>query len=439
MTELDVTEDDTVRDDTVRGNGARTDCGPRLAVVLTGGGARGAYQVGVLRGLGRLFPDLRFRIVTGVSAGAINAAWLASCPDALGAASEALVDHWDHLHVDDVFLSNLPFLGKNFVRWIFHMASGGSPIGPQVKGFLDTAPLRRLLLRLLAREGDDEGRLVGVGRNLEAGCLDAFALTTVNYGTGQTVSWVEGRDIAGWVLPNRISRESRLTVDHVLASSSLPMLFPAVQLWSSGIAGWYGDGGIRLAAPLSPALHLGADRVLAVSTRYDRSLTEAERSAIADYPPPAQIAGNLMNAIFLDVLDQDARRLERLNGLLRKLPQEERGGLKEVDLVLVRPSEDLGALSAQMEPRLPGAFRFFTRSFGTRQTKSPDFLSLLMFQPDYIARLVEIGERDALAREDDLRRLVGGSDAGSDASSAGDPLSKPGSKGLETADVSTHH
>jgi NTE family protein len=280
-------------------------------------------------------------------------------------------------------------------------------MGPRVKGFLDTSPLRGLLADLLTRPGDASGRLWGVERNVAEGDLAAFALTTVNYGTGQTVTWIEGRDVQPWSLPNRVSRVSALTLDHVMASASLPLLFPAVRLAD----GWYGDGGIRLAAPLSPALHLGADRILAVSTRYDRSPEEASQSAIHGYPPPAQIAGNLMNAIFLDVLDQDARRLERLNGIIQALPEDERGGYREVDLLLVRPSQDLGALSAQFEPRLPKAFRFFTRSFGTRDTKSPDFLSLLMFQPDYIGRLIEIGEADALARADELHRLVHGSDA----------------------------
>lgn len=389
------------------GSGSRP---PKVAVVLTGGGARGAYQVGVLRGMGKLFPELRFRIITGVSAGAINAAWLASCPDPLGASSEALVKHWDDLHVERIFGTDVGSLSLNFVRWVMRFGTGAK-LGPRVRGFLDTAPLRDLLMELIGTEGDSHGRLHGVERNLEAGLLDAFALTTVNYGTGQTVSWVESGRPVSWALPGRLSRQTGLTVDHVLASSALPLLFPAVQLWSSGDSGWYGDGGIRLAAPLSPALRLGADRIIAVSTRYDRSSSEAEQSAIAGYPPPAQIVGNLMNAIFLDVLDQDARRMERINCLLRKLPPEDRDGLKEVDLVLVRPSEDLGALSAQMEPDLPSAFRYFTRSFGTRETKSPDFLSLLMFQSDYIAQLLEIGERDAMAREDELRRLLGGSDA----------------------------
>lgn len=398
---------------------------PRLAVVLTGGGARGAYQVGVLKGLGRIFPDVRFRIVTGVSSGAINAAWLASYAAPLGPSAEKLAEHWKSLEVNRVFKSDVVCLARSFAGWVFRMAFGGTvlgrlrlgehDIGPRVRGFLDTRPLRELLVDLVAYESE-EGRLHDVAENVAAGHLDALALTTVNYGTGQTVTWVEGRDVVPWELPNRLSRHGELGVDHVMASAALPLLFPAVKLDHGDVddaadEGWYGDGGIRLAAPLSPALHLGAERILAVSTRYDRTRAEAEAPTITGYPPPAVIAGNLLNAVFLDVLDQNARRLERVNQLLARLPEDERGGLREVDLALVRPSQDLGALSAEFEPRLPSAFRFFTRSFGTRDTKSPDFLSLLMFQSDYVGRLIEIGEHDALAQEDRLRELVEGSDA----------------------------
>jgi NTE family protein len=210
------------------------------------------------------------------------------------------------------------------------------------------------------------------------------------------VTWVQGEDIKEWERPQRRSRNSVLTVEHVMASAALPLFFPAVELEG----GWYGDGGVRLAAPLSPALHLGARRLLAISTRYDRTGSEADRPAVTGYPPPAQIVGVLMNSIFLDLLDHDALRLERLNRLLERLPPEERMGLKQVDLMVLRPSTDLGRLASQYEPQLPRVFRFLTRGLGTRETESPDFLSLVLFQPDYLRALIEIGERDAEAQHE---------------------------------------
>jgi NTE family protein len=169
---------------------------------------------------------------------------------------------------------------------------------------------------------------------------------------------------------------------------------------------WYGDGGVRLAAPLSPALHLGANRILAISTRYDRTQVESDAPNVVGYPPPAQVLGVLLNAVFLDLVDQDAVRLERLNHLLEELPPDKREGMRPVDLLVVRPSRDLGRLAAEFEPQLPKAFRFMTRGLGTRETKSPDLLSMLMFQPDYIARLIEIGEADAETRRDQIVRLM---------------------------------
>jgi NTE family protein len=187
-----------------------------------------------------------------------------------------------------------------------------------------------------------------------------------------------------------------------MASTALPLFFPAVRLGDA----WFGDGGIRLAAPLSPALHLGASRILAISTRYEPSAIEAASPSIQGYPPPAQVLGILLNAVFLDLIDQDALRLDRLNRLLAELPEERRNGMRIVDLLVIRPSFDLGRLAREFEPRLPRAFRFMTRGLGTRETSSPDILAMLMFQPDYIEHLIEIGRADAAARADEIAEFL---------------------------------
>jgi NTE family protein len=170
---------------------------------------------------------------------------------------------------------------------------------------------------------------------------------------------------------------------------------------------------MRLAAPLSPALHLGASRVLAISTRYGKTAEEEEDPQVRGYPPPAQIVGVLMNSIFLDLLDHDAMRLERLNALLEKLPRDEREGLRPIRLLVTRPSRDLGRMARDYEPQLPRVFRFLTRSLGTRQTRSPDFISLVLFQQDYLNALMEIGEADAEARIDEILAFL--DDEGGDA------------------------
>jgi NTE family protein len=217
------------------------------------------------------------------------------------------------------------------------------------------------------------------------------------------VTWVQGRDVTLWQRPQRRSELASITVEHVMASSSLPMLFPAVRIGTE----WYGDGGVRLTAPLSPALHLGATRILTIATRYSRSREEADRPLTDGYPPPAQVLSVLYNAIFLDLIDEDIMRLERMNRMLDDMPPTDREGMRLVEILVLRPSRDLGKLAGEFEPRLPRAFRYLTRGLGTRRTTSPDILSLLMFQADYLRRLVELGEGDVEANKDRIDAFLG--------------------------------
>lgn len=377
---------------------------PRLALILSGGGARAAYQVGFLSYLAKEFPDVVPPILTGVSAGAVNAAYLASHVEAFPDRVHGLSRLWMDLEMADVFRVDARHLTWQVSRWGLQLVSGGARARPGVQGLVDTEPLRRLLHRVLEAE---DGRLPGVAHNLETGVLDAFALTTTSYGTGRSVTWVqasEGSHIQAWERAHRRSVTAPITVEHVMASAALPLFFPAVRLDRS----WYGDGGIRLTAPLSPAVHLGADRILAISTRYVRSPEEAEEPlAVPGYPPPAQVAGVLLNAVFLDLLDGDALRLQRINELVAKLPPDQRGGMRHVDLLILRPSLDLGLLASEYEIDLPRAFRFLVRGLGTHQTRSADALSLILFQPGYLRRLVALGETDARARREEIAAFLG--------------------------------
>jgi NTE family protein len=359
-----------------------------LGLVLTGGGARGAYQVGVLKWIARRYPDIRVPILTGVSAGAVNAAALAASPGTFPQAVDGIEHLWRSLRVEDVFRVDTWSLARNAMSWSLRLTSGGARGAPRVRGLLDTEPLRKLLKEVLAPVN---GEITGIDYNLARGTLKAVAITTTSYTTGQTVVFTKGEDIVPWSRPQRRTVPGPIGVETIMASSALPIFFPAVKLGDE----WYGDGGIRLAAPLSPALHLGADRILAISTRYDRMDAGSELKEPAGYPPPAQVVGALLNAVFLDLIDQDALRLERLNQLLEKLPEEDRMGMRTVRLMKVRPSRDLGMLAARFEPQLPRGFRFLTRGLGTKEQRSPDVLAMLMFQPDYLGELIDLGERDA--------------------------------------------
>ncbi len=376
------------------------DARPKVALVLTGGGARAAYQVGLLRYLARHYPDFRFDILVGVSAGAINASFLAAHRDDIREVVDGLTDLWLGLTPARVFRVDTAALARSVVRWALRLASGGHRLAPTTRGMVETSPLERLLHDAL--DADPGGRIPGIADNLAQGRLGSLALSSVDWATARTVTWVQGELADGWRRPTRESRPAEITVPHIMASASLPLLFPAV--WVDG--SWFGDGGVRLTYPLSPALHLGADRIIAVSTRFHPIGGGPRPPDTTGYPPPAQVAGVLMNAVFLDQLDQDARRMHYVNRLLREIPGKRDDNLRPVVLAIIRPSEDLGRLAGRFEARLPRPFRFMTRGLGTRQTASPDLLSMLMFQPDYVRALIECGERDAENNRQRLARIL---------------------------------
>jgi NTE family protein len=371
-----------------------------LGLVMGGGGARAAYQVGVLRALARRHPDLEIPVLTGVSAGAINAVHLAAHPGNFQEAVEDLARLWGSLTVEKVFRVDSPSLAWHALRAALQLGSGGLIGGAGIRSLVDTSPLRAFLNEALGVEG---GPIPGIQEKIDAGRLRALGISTSSYSTGRSVTWIAGNPgVEEWERPLRRSRRAEITVEHVMASAALPLFFEAVELEGE----WYGDGGIRLASPLSPVIHLGAHRILAISTRFERTTEEAARPDWTGYPPPAHIMGQLTNAIFLDLLDQDAWRTETVNHLLRKLPPGRRGDFQVLELLTLRPSRDLGRLAGDFEVRLPGLFRFLLRGLGTGELKSPDVLSLLLFEHGYLTRLMEVGERDGEARMGELTAII---------------------------------
>jgi len=374
--------------------------GGPLALVMGGGGARAAYQVGFLRALARAEPRLEVPIITGVSAGGINAAHLAAHPGTFAEAVDDLAKLWGSLTLDQVFEVDSRSLVLNVIRWGLQLISGGLTGPPRIRSLVDTTPLQRFLTRALT---DGTGAIPGIEEKIRSGRLRALAVSTSSFSTGQSVTWVQGESVSEWARPQRRGRLATIRLEHIMASASIPLFFPAVRIGNE----WYSDGGLRLAAPLAPALHLGAERVLAISTRFDRLAREADRPAIRAYPPPAQVIGALMNSIFIDMLDQDAWRVETVNSLLEKVPLEKRDGFRIVRLLTLRPSRDLGRLAKDFESSLPRVFRFLLRGLGTRETESPDVLSFLLFHQEYVRLLMEIGERDGEARLGEVESLLG--------------------------------
>jgi NTE family protein len=373
-----------------------------LALALGGGGARAAYQAGFLQAIGRRFPFVQIPIMTGVSAGAINTAFLANHPANFASRTEHLCELWSQLRTNLVFDASSMSLGSTALRWGMRLISGGSRVAPRPHGMVDTTPLRHFLMKHL--QGAEDGSLPGIVENLDAGRLRAAAITTTNYATSKSVTWVQGRDVPMWNRPMRTSVATRLRIDHVMASSALPLFFPAVNVNDE----WHGDGGIRLTAPLSPALHLGATRILAISTRFQRVHEEPLSAATRAYPAPAHVLGVLMSAIFIDNFDHDAMNLDRLNKLIEAAPEDSRMGLRPVELLIVRPTRDLAKIAGEHEINLPRSFRFMMRGLGTKESKTPDSLSMVLFEPEYINPLIELGRSDAEARMADIEAFLGG-------------------------------
>ena len=359
----------------------------KLGFMLSGGGARAAYQTGVLCHVGERLPDLRVPILTGVSAGAINTGFLGSYRGTFGDATQALRRRWLSLSSEEVFKANPSSLFFNGVRVGSALVGGGSRLAPKIRSLIDTSPLEEFLSRSMAPGA--------IADRLESGEVEAVALTTVSYQTGRTVLFVEGNApirMEPASAHHRVVR-AKLSVNHIMASAAIPLLFPAVKIGQQ----WYGDGSFRSTAPLAPAIELGAGRLFAISARYRRSAPEARQPEHVGYPPAARVLGILLNSVFLDTLDWDAANLRRINRLLARLPEEARRDevLRHVDLQIQRPSRDIGLIAAEFEDRLPRAMRFLVRGLGTSETRSADLLSYLLFDSAYITQLIELGESDA--------------------------------------------
>jgi NTE family protein len=374
------------------------------ALVLSGGGARAAYQVGCLRALSQALPNYRPQILTGVSAGAINATHLAAFQGSWQDSVEALVGLWQHMRTDKVYRTGLgPMMGR-MAHWGLHFVSGGRLGRKDIRGMVQNAPLRSYLQEHLAAD-PATGEICGVDQNLADGWLRALAVMTTNYASGRSEAWVDTLEETIWSGSQVSARPTSLTIDHVMASAALPFFFPAVRLRNH----WHGDGGVRLAAPLSPALRLGAKRILAVSPRVKPQ--RPEEGLATSYPSPGQVAGVMLNAVFLDLLDFDALQMQRINDLLRRIPQQNWGNQRQVDVMVLRPQQDLGQIARQSQPEMPGAFRFFAGGFGGRDEPTADALSMVNFEPGYVGQLIAFGEQDTHERMDEIEAFLRGQDA----------------------------
>lgn len=373
----------------------------RTALILAGGGARAAYQVGVLAAVRELLPDSKrnpFPILCGSSSGAINAAIMAVRAEDFGSGVDFLHEIWANFRAGDVYRADPLGIGLSGIRWMGALALGGffrrSP-----RSFLDNTPLRRLLVRAVPFDR--------IGQAVAHRALHAVSITCSGYNSGQSVTFFQGRaDLEPWNLSQRVGAHVKLGVDHLMASAALPFVFPAVKLNRE----WFGDGSMRQLAPVSPAIRLGADRIMVIGT--GSLAAESELRPHGDrYPSLAQIAGHALSSIFLDSLTMDLDHMARINHALSVIPEEvrRRSGLplRPVDVLVISPSERLDHLAARHVRALPWAMRLLMRGVGAMSRNGGALASYLLFEKPYTRALIDLGYRDTLARRDEVAAFLG--------------------------------
>jgi len=374
----------------------------KAGLVLSGGGARAAYQVGVLQAIKEMLPDPAvnpFPIISGTSAGAVNAGALACYADDFGKAVDSLLDVWRNFEPHHVYRADFAGVSANSLRWLAGLFFGAF-VKDRRMSLLDNRPLAALLSRKL-----EFGRIPG---NIAKGALDALAITCSGYASGQSVSFFEAAPhLESWKRSQRVGIRTKIEVGHLMASSAIPFLFPARKLHRE----FFGDGSMRQIAPVSPALHLGADRVVVVGTARLRD-EDPERTRGDSHPTLAQVAGHVMNSIFLDSLAVDIERLERINRTISAVPQEslQRLGLTlhHVDVLVMTPSEPLDTIAVRHVRSLPWTIRFLLNTVGAMRRGGANLASYLLFEQGYCQELIALGYHDTIKRRDEVEAFLGG-------------------------------
>ena len=364
---------------------------PKIGLVLSGGGARGAYQAGVVKAISEITHDLGLPhptpIVTGVSAGAINAAFIAAHADNFVLCGERLAAAWSSITADRIFRTDALTAGRSGLRFLTDAAIGAFYRKKLARSLLDTSPLGGFLNEYVPFERIDE--------NLANGSLQALAITAMNYTRSTSVSFIHGRSDNGmWERSRRTSEPAKITASHVMASSAIPLFFPPVAVGSDH----YGDGCLRNTAPLSPAVHLGADRLLVIGVRKPDSVSANVGPDIE--PSLARVLGVMLNALLLDAIDVDMERLSRINSTIDLIPPTEREtySLHKIDYLWLRPSEDIGLLAGQLFDRLPSVIKYLVGGLGSSK-EAAELTSYLLFDPDFCGQLVRSGYEDGMANK----------------------------------------
>jgi NTE family protein len=369
---------------------------PRAGLVLTGGGARAAYQVGVVKAVRDILGNPvknPFPILCGTSAGAINATTLAVFADDYSRGVANLLEVWENMHCHHIYKTDAGSIMRTGARWLgaLMLLSRHNPVS-----LLDSAPLRDMLERNLQFERIQD--------HIDSGALYAVSVTASGYTSGQSVSFFQGGSgLEGWERNQRIGAAVSLKLEYLLASAALPFIFPAVKVHRE----YFGDGSVRQIAPISPALHLGADRVLVVGT--GRQTPDQARARSNVYPSVAQVAGHALNSIFLDGLSVDLERLERINKTVSLIPADMLAAaklpLRPVKVLFISPSLPLERIASRFVHELPATVRFILRPTGALNRSGSNLVSYLLFEESFCRTLIDLGYQDTVSREKEVKEF----------------------------------
>jgi NTE family protein len=369
-------------------------------------GRRAAYQVGVIQAIADFSPgkESPFNIITGVSTGAINGSYLMSHADDFKLAAQGLWDLWLNLHSQKVYRVDSMSMATLGTKWLGMLGAGGLGRNRKINHLLDTGPLRELLHRELLLE-----RLPEL---FKRGILRGVGFSATNYQTGTAISFYDGVDeLMPWVRSTRLGIRTRLSVEHVLASCAIPIFFPPIKINGA----YYGDGCIKLTSPMSPAIHLGADRIIAVGIRHPKTHQEIIQLNKEHYKgniTVAEISGTLLNSVFLDSLETDIERMERINSTISLMSHEHlsrmTSKLRQIPVLALRPSQDLGELAIGTLHEFPAIIRFLLRGLGAKENKGWDLLSYLAFEKAYTNQLIELGYFDTLQKKNAILEFMYG-------------------------------
>jgi NTE family protein len=374
----------------------------KTALVLPGGGARGAFQVGVLKAIAELVPKGTmnpFAVISGTSAGSVNAVVLAAKARRFKIAVAELDQVWGNFRCHHVYRTDHLTMLKSSLHWFAAIVTGGLVGLP--KSLLDNSPLRALLSQNV--------RFPRIADALDRGWLDAVAVTAAGYSTAQSHTFFQGTEQSRpWSRTRRVGVSEELHLDHLMASIAVPLIFPPVLIGGE----YYGDGAMRQATPLSPAIHLGAERILVIGVRDEIADKQPDAATMPAYPSFAQIAGYMLDTLFMDGLYSDLERMTRINQLIDAVSEAHHGGVldafRPLDTMVIVPSEDLRVIAERYHRELPFAIRAMLRGISGKRPSENRLLSYLLFEKSYTRELIELGYRDAMQVRDELYAFING-------------------------------